>query len=349
MDTDLNYNTAHRCADLAAVRYIGLGSAGIVDSGKHIVDGNLSDLTVHLVEHLTLASLFGQRPNSQQLEDKHLTLLQLDGELLADLRTAEEVFGRQDGEITVLGDEFAVVFEHLGVHGVTCHVAFGGLAEFLADLILDLGEVEWGEMEAGAGVELASVSEGAGAERLREPTVGLAHETLEEFKDGAGEIEFLCTGNDIVGGEFVGNHELGQITDNLGCRGDLDNVAEQVVGLLVCLLGCGPLGSEAELMGLEDQVGQLTTWNLVLVDLWIGASEASLEWRVEETELGPVGIDGSDVANVEVGVLLGALEGSNDGTNAGLGGHSRQAVSRSINRVGTSLGTRHHGGHTGTG
>lgn len=349
LNTDLDNNAAHRCANLVGIGRIGLDTADVVHSGIDVVNANLAHFTVHLVKHLALASLLGQRSDGKELENKYLALLQLDGELLANVRAGEEELGGKHGEIAVLGDELPVFLKHLGVHGVRGNVALGGTAPLGLDVGLDLGQVKRSEVQAGTGVEPAAVAESAGAEGFGEAAVGLAHETLEELEDGAGEVELSGTGNDIVGGQLVGDHELSKITNDLGGWSDLDDITEEVVGLLVRLLGRRPLGSETKLVGLEDEVGELATGDLVLVDLGVGASEASLKRRVEHTELRPVRVDGADVADVELGILVGALERSEDGTNAGLRGHARQAVSGSVDGIGASFGASSHGGDAGTG
>ena len=102
-------------------------------------------------------------------------------------------------------------------------------------------------------------------------------------------------------------------------------------------------------MGLEHHVGELATWDLVLVHLWIWASEVSLEWRVEETELRPVGVNGTDVVDVQASLEVAALERRKNGTNTWLGGHSRQAVGGSVDNIGTGDSAGGHGGNTSTG
>lgn len=268
MHTDLNDDTAHGGANLAAVGNIGLGTSNVVDRGLVVVDSDLADLTVDLVEDLTLTSVLGERSNGKQLQDQHLTLLQLNVELLANLGTGQEVPGGQDGQVTVLLHEFAVVLEDPGVHGVTGHIALGSGSKLLLEISLDLGKVQGLQEETRALVELATVTQGPGAQRLRESTIWLTHETLEEFKDRAGEVQLASAGDDIVGGQLVGHHKLGEITDHLGSGSDLDYIAQQIIGSLISLLRLGPLLTQTQLAGLEDEIGQLTTRDFVLIDLF---------------------------------------------------------------------------------
>jgi len=108
-------------------------------------------------------------------------------------------------------------------------------------------------------------------------TVRLSHQALEELENRGGEVELGSLAEELVVRKVVGDHELGQVTDDLGGRCDLDDVAEEVVGLLVGLLGLSPLCAKTLLRGLEDEVGELTTRDLMLVDLGVGAGQPSLE------------------------------------------------------------------------
>lgn len=119
--------------------------------------------------------------------------------------------------------------------------------------------------------------------------------------------------------------------------------------MLIGLLGLKPLRSKTKLRSLEHHVGQLTTRNLVLVNLGIGAGKMGLEGRVEQAELGPVDVESSDELGIQTRVKISTLKRGNDGVDAGLRGHARQAVSGSIDSISTSLGASNHGGHTGTG
>lgn len=350
MDSELDQHTRHGSADLAAVASISLGSADVLNGSLLVDDGDLSDLAVHLEEDLTLAGVLGEGTDSKELEDKNLALLELNVELLTNLRAREEVPSGQDGKIAVLLDKLLVVLKDLGVHDVRGNIALSdGGTILLGEIALGLGEVDGVEVQTRSLVELASATEGIRSQRLGEAAVGLTHHTLKELQNGAGEVELRSTSLDVLGGQLVGDHELGKITDHLRSGGDLDNVAKKVVGVLIGLLGLKPLRSQTKLRSLEHHVGQLTTRNLVLVNLRIGASKVGLEGRVEQAELGPVDVEGSDKLGIQTRVKIAALKRSNDGIDAGLRGHARQAVGGSIDSVSTSLGASNHGGHTSTG
>lgn len=309
MDAELNKNTGHGGTDLAGVAGIGLGSADVLNGGLVVKYGDLSDFTVHLEEDFTLASVLAERTDSEELQDEDLALLELDVELLANLRLGEEVSGWQDGQVTVLHLELLVVLKDLGVHDVGCDVALrNGTTVLLSQILLDLGEVNGLEEQTRALVKLAATTESIRAERLGESSVWLAHETLEEFQNRAREVELRGTSLDILSGKLVRDHELGKITHNLGGRGDLDNITKQVVGMLVGLLGLEPLGAQTKLRSLEHHVGELTTRDLVLVNLRVGSGKVGLERRVEQTKLRPVGVESANLAGVQARLQASALE-----------------------------------------
>ena len=241
VDSNLDNNTAHRSADLAAVTNIGLGAGNILNGSLLVVDSDLTDFSVHLVEDLTLTGLFRKRTNGEQLENKDLTLLKLNVELLANLRPGQKVAGRKNRKVTELLNELLVVLEDLGVHGVAGHIVFSGASKLLPDVVLDLDEVQGLQEKTRTLVKLAALAKCLGAQRLGETAVGLAHKTFQELKDGTREIQLCCTVDNVLRCQFVGDNELGKITNDLGSRRDLDDIAEEIVGNFISLLGLGPL------------------------------------------------------------------------------------------------------------
>lgn len=347
MNTKLNQDTGHRGTDLAGVARISLGAANVLNSSLLVGDSNLSDLAVHLEEDLAETSLLAQRTDGKKLKNEDLALLEFHVELFSNLRSRKEVTSWHNRQVAKLGCDLLVVLKDLGVHNVRGNVALGdGRTELLAHLALDLDKVNGLEVETRTLLQLPASAKGVCAERLGEATVGLAHQTFEEFKHRAREVKLRGTSLDVLGRQLVGHHELGKITNNLGGGGNLDNVAKQVVGMLIGLLGLKPLGSETKLRSLEHHIGQLTTRNLVLVNFGIGSGEMGLEGRVEQTQLRPVGVKSADLLGVQTGVKVAALQRGDDGVDARLGGHSRQAVGGGIDSIGTSLGASNHGGNT---
>lgn len=146
-------------------------------------------------------------------------------------------------------------------------------------------------------IDARLVSDDLGSERLREATDGLTQETLEELDDRAGEVESLGLVDDVLSGEFVGDEELGKVTDDLGGGSNLDDVSTEEVGVDVGFDDFFPLSSETELLRLEPenfevqgqeiakrekcrtghshQVGVLSSRHLMLEDTRVGAKEIS--------------------------------------------------------------------------
>lgn len=83
-----------------------------------------------------------------------------------------------------------------------------------------------------------------------------------ELNNGRGEIKGAGALDNVVLAQAVADHELSEITHNLGRRSDLDDVTAELVGIDVSPLDVGPLRSETQRGGLEEQVGELTTGNL---------------------------------------------------------------------------------------
>lgn len=267
LDTHFDNHSADGRADLAAVARVGLGAALVLHRRLVVVHRHLSDLAVHLVEDLALPSVLTERSDCQQLEDKHLALLQLNIELLANLRARQKVPRRQHAEVAVLVDPLAIVLKDLGVHGIRRKIRVGDGAKLLLELLLGLGKVKRLEVEAGTLVHLAPVTEGVRAEGLGETAVRLSHEAFEEFQNGTGEVELLGLFLYVLEGELVRDHELREVTNNFGCGRDLDNVAKEVVSLSIGFFRLRPLCTEAELRSLEDEVGELASWYLVHIDI----------------------------------------------------------------------------------
>jgi hypothetical protein len=282
----LNKHSRHGSANLAGIAGVSLGSADVLDGSLVVNDGDLSDFTVHLEKDLTLAGILTKRTDGEKLQDKDLALLEFDIELFTNLGLAEEVSGWEDRQIAVLLLELLEVLKNLGVHDVGSNVALGHrCAVLLGQILLDLGEVDRLEEQARTLVKLATATQSIRAKRLGESSVWLAHHTLKELQNRAREVKFRGASLDILSGELVRDHELGKVTNHLGGWGDLDNVAKQVVGMLIGFLGLEPLGAKAKLGSLEHHVGKLATGNFVLVDLGVGTRKVSLEGRVEKTKL----------------------------------------------------------------
>jgi len=158
----------------------------------------------------------------------------------------------------------------------------------------------------------------------------------------------LGLGSHVVLAQAVRHHELCKITHHLRCRRHLDDVAKKVVGFLVRLLSLRPLLAQTLLLRLEDQICELTTRDLVFVDLRVRTLKIGFEWRVEQAYLAPVAIKLADGMTIETRILWGSLERRKNGANARLRSASGHGVGGGVDRVSSRLRACYHRGDTST-
>ncbi len=99
------------------------------------------------------------------------------------------------------------------------------LSILCTELSLNLLEVQRLETGTGPAVDSGLVPDDLASQRFREAANGLTEVALEEFDDGRREVKLLSTVENILLGELVGSHPLCEVTDNLGGRGNLDDVS----------------------------------------------------------------------------------------------------------------------------
>ena len=161
---------------------------------------------------------------------------------------------------------------------------------------------------------------------------------LQELDDAVREGELLCLLNDALLIQVVLDHKLREVTDNLGGRSDLDDVAKDPVSCGVGSLDLGPLLPETQRESLELQVGVLASGHLVTVDLGgAGLESLALEGRVELTDTLPVETELVDGLGVDACVVLGALQVVHDCAHRRLGGKAGHAVDAGVDDVGASV------------
>lgn len=162
-------------------------------------------------------------------------------------------------EVTKLVDKALELVKDLGVHAITRYVKVIDMRTvFLGQFRLDLFELQWLHVDTWSTVDTFLASDNVASERFGESTIRLPEVSLEEFHDGRWEIEFGSLVDYVLLREIVGNHELSEITDDLGRRGDFDDVSTESVGFNVLFLDIDPLGTESELRSLELQIGVLS-------------------------------------------------------------------------------------------
>lgn len=146
--------------------------------------------------------------------------------LLACLRLAQEVASRDNAEVAIFLQEPLELLEDLRVHDIRRNIRVGDVfPELRAQLGLDLLEVERLHGLSGSSVNAWLVTDDLSAQRLGEAADRLTEEALEELDDGGGEVELVCPVHNVFLGEFVRDHELCEVADDLRRRRDLDEVA----------------------------------------------------------------------------------------------------------------------------
>jgi hypothetical protein len=163
-------------------------------------------------------------------------------------------------EITILVDKALELVKDLGVHAITRNIEVIDMRTiFLGQFRLDLFELQRLHIKSRSTINPLFASDDVASERFGESTVRLSEVTLEELYDRRWEIELGSLVDYVLFGEIVGNHELGEITDDLGGRSDFDDISTESVRFNILLLDIDPLGTESKLGSLELQVGVLTT------------------------------------------------------------------------------------------
>lgn len=357
LDADIEDNTGHGSANGTGHVGHSLGALGGGNTCLLVKHADDTLATVHLKDDVALAILLADATDSNELDVYGLTVLELNGDLLVNLKTSQEGVGIEDLHVTKLRLELHEAIKDIRVESVGHDVELADLISSVLglELLLSSLKVVWLHLSTRAGLEHGlAVREGfslehAGAEGLRETVVRDTEVALEVFDDGLGEGESLSLLNNLLSGEVVLDDELGKVTDNLGGRRHLDDVSEEVVGGGVSLLDGGPLASKTELLGLVHQVGVLATRHLMEVDIGGTRHLTRLEGSIDSTNGLPVLIDRNDFFNVDTGVKLSALEGVDDGTHGRLRGSSRHGIGGTVNSICSSVSTLKHGGDSSTG
>mmetsp|Transcript_24981 Transcript_24981/g.60104 ORF Transcript_24981/g.60104 Transcript_24981/m.60104 type:complete len:319 (+) Transcript_24981:848-1804(+) len=220
-------------------------------------------------------------------------------------------------------------------------------------LLLLGGEVERGEVRAGAALDRSESALGARLQdlrpqRFRESSNRVAEVPLEELDDRCWEGQVLRLSQDVgFRLEPVLDHEQGEVADDLGGRGDLHDVTEHEVGTPVGLLNEWPLVRLAHGEGLEVKVGVLPSRDLVLVH--VGAAglhrRCALERRVLRADALPVFAQGRDPVVVDACADPFGRERGVERAHTGLRGHPGHGVDGGVDGVCAGPDGLEHGGH----
>ena len=128
---------------------------------------------------------------------------------------------------------------------------------------------------------------------------------------------------EVVGFEVLGDEEHGHVTDDFRRRGDLDDIAEEVIDVGVGVGDFLPAVAEAHAVGLFLEVGVLAAGHLVEVDLGGAASGCGVEGFVVGEDFFPVVGEVINGVGVEAGEALVSAHRGVDGVEVGLTGGAR--------------------------
>lgn len=98
------------------------------------------------------------------------------------------------------------------------------LPELGPQIALDLPKVDRSHRCTRSSIDPWLIPDNVRSEGLGESAYRLTEVTLEELNDGRWEVEIFGFVEDVLFGEGVGCHPLGEITDNLGRGRDLDDI-----------------------------------------------------------------------------------------------------------------------------
>ena len=167
----------------------------------------------------------------------------------------------------------------------------------------------------------------------------------EELVDRVRNIELGRVGNEVIRVYACADKVKGKIAYNLGGWGDLGRTAQHLIDCCIGVLDDLEAVRQAEGNGLGTQVGQLTAWNLVLVDAAGRARDTVLKRGVELAHGLPVGLEIRYGLQVDAGIALGLRECCNKGGQRRLRGGTSQRRGGAVDDVGTGQGGRIVGCH----
>ena len=325
-DCDFCDHAGEGSGDVGGVCGVAFLSGGGGGGGEGFVDDDgFAGHAVELVEEGAAGFAIGLA-DGDELDDEDFPGIDLDLDFLADLEAVEEGGGGELGEIVVVLARCLEVLEHARIHEVGVEGVLDG-GGFEGEAVLDVG--------SGGGLEIDGLGEFAGAlggdpvvgaeddflDIGRPSAIGLAEAAGEHVDDGLGEIDGAGLDLGDVGGfDATGDEEHAHVADDFRGRGDLDDVAEELVHLGIGAGDLPPAVAEAHGVRLLAEVGVLAAGHFVLVDFGGAGAWGGIEGLVEAEDVLPVIGDFIERIEVEAGILLGGAEGGADGIEVRLGG-----------------------------
>ncbi len=284
--------------------------------------------------------------DGDELDEEGFAGSNLDVDFFGSLEAVEEGRGGKNSESVKILEGGLEVGEDLGIHEMTVKVIVGRFAlEGLAEFGFGLIEVDAGGEFAGANGDGDAVSEDELLDVFGPAPVGLTETTGEHVDDGFGEVD--CGGlavEEIGRFEVLGDEEHGHITDHFRGRGDLNNVAEELVDVGVSVGNFLPTVSEAHAVGLLLEVGILAAGHLVEVDLGGATAGSGVEGFVVGENFFPVVGEFVDGVGVESGGPVVSAHGGIDGVEVGLRGRSGHGGESHVGDIDSGIGSGHDGG-----
>ncbi len=269
-----------------------------------------------------------------QTDDQGLAPVDIDRHLVLFAHAIKEGRRRQRRNVAVLAVVLGVFGEYLGVHQIGCEIV---VVDMATNGLLRPGsfrlQIGLRKMGRSAANNRFLTLQYPGLQGRWEPVRRIAefalHHRHHRFREGNLALRVLH----IVGPEIVGDHEQRQITNHLGRRGDLDDVAEQGVGIGVGLGDLVPAMIQAHRAGLFAQIGVLAAGHFVAIDIGSTGADVGLERCVEMADALPVAGKRGDAGARQPGIPFAVFERGDDGAQAGLRGQPAHRIHGAVHRV----------------
>ena len=232
----------------------------------------------------------------------------------------------------------AVILDNLGVEAPGDDRAVGGIGRELFDFTACRVEVDRRQQFARTAGDGLFTLEHDLLQIFGEAPRGLTHHALEVGDDRVGVGQCAAALEDIFRGQTVLHHEDCQVTDHLGGRRNLDNIAQHVVDRNIHVFDILKLVNQAKALNLRAQIGVLTARHLVAVDIGRGIADVGFELGVALAHIRPVIGQVLQLVRVQACVTRLTLQGGDDGVHGRLAGGRGHGVDCAVDNVYTGLG-----------
>ena len=287
------------------------------------------DLARHAVQlELKLSVAFQVRfCDIIKANEEHLAFIDVDADFFTDFH-AEEIGRRiKEREVAILMIAIHVVGEDFRIDAVGGDIFFAGRDVLLLHFHLDFFKVDI--LRLAFEVRLLSAQDDL-LEFFREAAIRDAELAVEEVDNGLREVEGISLFIDILLGQMVLYHEECHIADNLGGRGDLDDIAEHHIDLRIHAADLRPLGSETDSRRLLTQVRILSARHFMLVKGRIRIRHLGVDTCIVRTDALPVAVDGLKRIDIQLRLARVILQGVVHGGHGWLAGAVRERAGRHV-------------------